>query len=129
LRETVVFGASSNTTVVSVVIVNDDVVENEEVFVVSMSVATGQQRVDVSQNVTVSIISDDGMKTYCYVFLLLVMWFLLHLVTANQHDFTYDTYSQYAHVHISSYHIMPCTMYTHRRWNISKLEMMLTRSP
>ena len=64
LRETVVFGASSNTTVVSVVIVNDDVVENEEVFVVSMSVATGQQRVDVSQNTTVSITSDDGMELY-----------------------------------------------------------------
>ena len=48
----------------SIVIVNDDVVENEEVFVVSMSVATGQQRVDVSQNATVSITSDDSMLIY-----------------------------------------------------------------
>ena len=62
LTETVSFEAFSNTSVVSVVIVNDDVLENEEVFVVSMSVATGQQRVDVSQNATVSITSDDGMK-------------------------------------------------------------------
>ena len=49
----------------SVVVVNDDVLENEEVFFVSMRVATGQQRVEVSHNATVSITSDDGMKLYC----------------------------------------------------------------
>jgi len=68
LTETVSFEASSNTSVVSVVVVNDDVLENEEIFVVSMDVATGQQRVDVSQNATVSIISDDGMLMYYYRF-------------------------------------------------------------
>lgn len=47
----------------SVVVMNDDVLEYEEVFVVSLSEAIGQQRVDlVPQNATVSVISDDGMK-------------------------------------------------------------------
>ena len=63
LSETVSFGASSNSSVVSVVVVNDDVLENDEVFVMSMSVAIGQERVDLApHNAIVSIINDDGMK-------------------------------------------------------------------
>ena len=61
LSETVSFGASNYTSVVSVVVVNDDVLENEEVFVVSLSEAIGQQRVDFApHNATVSITNDDG---------------------------------------------------------------------
>ena len=61
LSETVSFGASSNTSVVSVAVVNDDVVENEEVFFVSMNVSSEQHRVDfTSQYARVLIISNDG---------------------------------------------------------------------
>ena len=50
----------------SIAIVNDDVLEDDEVFVVSMSVASGQQRVDISsQSATVSITSDDGKRHMC----------------------------------------------------------------
>ena len=68
---------------VSIAIVNDTILENEEVFVVSTSVASGQQRVDISsQNATVSITSDDDgvnmneehkIFNWCFVFLALAL--------------------------------------------------------
>lgn len=63
MSETVLFGASSNSSNVSVVVVNDDVLENEEEFIVTITASPGQQRVDfTSQNARVFINSDDGMK-------------------------------------------------------------------
>ena len=61
LSQSVSFEASSNASVVSIIVVNDDVLENEEVFIVSVNVFSGQQRVDLTlPNARVSITSDDG---------------------------------------------------------------------